>query len=93
MDEEGRVYSTGFEVSRKRKCWFLSCVQLFAAPWTVAPPGSSVHGILQAQNWSGLPFPSPEDLADPGIKPSSPALQADSLLSKSLEKPLEDRQD
>ena len=29
--------------------------------------------------WSGLPFPSPEDLPDPGIKPGSPALQADSL--------------
>ena len=31
--------------------------------------------------WSGLPFPSPGDLSDPGIKPGSPALQADSLLS------------
>jgi len=29
--------------------------------------------------WSGLPFPSPEDLPDPGIKPMSPALKADSL--------------
>ena len=42
-------------------------------------PGSSVHGILQAQNWSGLPFPSPGDLPDPGIEPRFPALQADSL--------------
>ena len=33
--------------------------------------------------WSGLPFPSPEDLPDPGIEPRSPALQADSLLSES----------
>ena len=32
--------------------------------------------------WSGLPFPSPEDLPDPGIKPGSPALQADALLSE-----------
>ena len=38
-------------------------------------PGSSVHGIL----WSGLPFPSPGDLPDPGIQPRSPTLQADSL--------------
>ena len=44
-------------------------------PWTVAPPGSSVHGILQ-QCWSGLPFPSPGDLPDLGIEPGSPALQA-----------------
>ena len=32
--------------------------------------------------WSGLPFPSPEDLPDPGIEPGSPALQADTLPSK-----------
>ena len=42
-------------------------------------PGSSVHVIPQARQWSGLPFPSPEDLPNPGIKPKSPALQADSL--------------
>ena len=41
---------------------------------------SSVHGILQANVLeSGLPFPSPGDLPDPGIKPGSPALQADSI--------------
>ena len=38
--------------------------------------------------WSGLPFPSPGDLPDPGIKPGSPALQADSLLSEPLGKPI-----
>ena len=32
--------------------------------------------------WSGLPFPSPEDLPDPGIEPRSPALQADALASE-----------
>ena len=32
--------------------------------------------------WSGLPFPSPGDLPDPGIEPGSPALQADSLPSE-----------
>ena len=42
-------------------------------------PGSSVHGILQARIWSGLPFSPPGDLPDPGIKPMSPAWQADSL--------------
>ena len=49
-----------------------------------SPPGSSVHGILQARilYWSGKPFPSSGDLPDPGIEPSSPALQADSLLSE-----------
>ena len=47
-----------------------------------SPPGSSVHGALQAEQWSGLPFPSPGDLPDPGTEPRSPALQADSLLTE-----------
>ena len=42
--------------------------------------GSSVHGIFRRKYWSGLPFPSSGALPDPGIKPRSPALQADSLL-------------
>ena len=37
--------------------------------------------------WSGLPFPSPGDLPDPGIEPGSPALQADALTSEPQEKP------
>ena len=41
------------------------------------PTGSSLHGILRQEYWSGLPFPSPEDLPNQGIKPGSPALQAD----------------
>ena len=47
-----------------------------------SPPGSSVHGILQAGILSGWPFPPPGDLSDPGIgpmSPMSPALEADSL--------------
>ena len=48
-------------------------------PMDCGPPGSSVHGMLQARIWSELPFPSPKDLPDPGIEPRSPALQADSL--------------
>ena len=43
-------------------------------------PGSSVHGIFWQEYWSGLPFPSPEDLPNPGIEPTMcPALQADTL--------------
>ena len=45
-------------------------------------PGSSVYGILQQEYWSGLPFPSPGDLPDPGIKARSPELQAVSLLTE-----------
>ena len=46
-----------------------------------SPPVSSVHGIIQARilEWVGLPFPSLGYLPNPGIKPASPALQADSL--------------
>ena len=50
-------------------------------------PGSSIHGIFQAKYWSGLPFPSPEDLPDPGIEPGSPELQEDALPSEPAGKP------
>ena len=44
-------------------------------------------GFPRQEYWTGLPFPSPEDLPDPGIEPGSPALQADSLPSKPSGKP------
>ena len=52
-------------------------------------PGSSVHGIFPGTQayWSGLPFPSLGDLPDPGIKPRSPVLQADSLPTEPPGKP------
>ena len=43
-------------------------------PMDCSLPGSSVHGIFQAIYWSGLPFPSPGDLPNPGIEPRSLAL-------------------
>ena len=48
-----------------------SLVQLFVTLWTEAPQGSSVHGILRQEYWSGLPFPPPGGLPDPGIKSRS----------------------
>ena len=51
-----------------------------------SPRGSSVHCILQQENWSVLPFPSPGDLAVPRIEPESPTLQTDSLLTESAGK-------
>ena len=51
-------------------------------PMNCSPPGSSSMGILQERNWSGLPCPPPGDLSNPGIKPRSPVLQADSLPSE-----------
>ena len=47
-----------------------------------SPPSSSVHGIPQARILSELPFPSPGDFPNPGIKPGSPALQADFVPSE-----------
>ena len=57
-------------------CPSLSCVQLFANLWTVAFQAPLSMGFSRQEYWSGLPFPSPGDLPDPGIKPGSPALQA-----------------
>ena len=45
-------------------------------------------GFFRQDYWSGLPFPSPGNLPDPGIQPGSPALQADSLLTEPPGKPL-----
>ena len=55
----------------------LSRLRLFATPWTVAYQASPSMGFSKQEYWSGLPFSSPGDLPDPGIKPRSPALQAD----------------
>ena len=57
----------------------LSRDQLFATPWTVAYYAPPSMGFSRQEYWSGLPFPSPEDLPDPGIEPRSPALKADTL--------------
>ena len=60
----------------------LSRVRLFATPWTGAHQVPPSMGFSRQECWNGSPFPSPEDLPRPGIKPGSPALQADSLPSK-----------
>ena len=59
----------------------LSCIRLFATPWTVALQAPLSVGFSRQENWSGLPFPSPGDLHNPGIKPGSPALQAVSCIA------------
>ena len=60
----------------------LNCVQLFVTLWTVSCQAPQSVGFPRQEYWNGLPFPSPGDLPDPGIKLMSlpsPALQADSL--------------
>ena len=76
----GRCISTIFLDSRIVKS--LSCARLFVTPWTVAHQAPSSVGFSRQAYWSGLPFPSPGDLPDPGIEPGSSALQADALTSE-----------
>ena len=67
---------------QKVKVKSLSRVRLFATRWTVAYQAPPSMGFSRQECWSGLPFPSPGDLPDPGIEPGSPTLQADTLPSK-----------
>ena len=61
----------------------LSRVRLFATPWTVAYQAPQSMDFSRQEYWSGLPFPSPQDLPDdPGNEPRSPALRADALPSE-----------
>ena len=57
----------------------LRCIQLFVTPWTVACQSFLSMGFSGQEYWSGLPFPSPGALPDPGIEPVSSAWQVDSL--------------
>ena len=57
----------------------LSRVRLFATPWTVTYQAPPSMGFSRQEYWSGLPFPSPGDLPNPGIEPGSPTLQADAF--------------
>ena len=53
--------------------------RLFVTPWAAAHQAPLSVGFSRQEYWSGLPFPPPGDLLDPGVEPRSPALQADSL--------------
>ena len=68
--------------------WTFCNLWTFCDPWTVAHQAPLSMGFSRQEYWSGLPFPSPGDLPNPGIKPRSPTLQADALTSAPLGKPL-----
>ena len=78
-DRERQIYETTY---KKWKWKSLSHVRLFVTPWTIQPMEFS-----RPEYWNGHPFPSPGDLPNPGIKPRSPALQADSLPAEPPQKP------
>ena len=69
-------------MSMKVKVKSLSRVRLFVTLWTVAHQAPPSMEFSRQEYWSGLPFPSPGDLPNPGTKPGSPSLQADALPSE-----------
>ena len=66
----------------------LSHVRLFATSWTVAYQAPLSMEFSRQEYWSGLPVPSPQNIPNPGIKPRSSTLQADSLPSEPPGKPM-----
>ena len=57
----------------KVKVKLLNCVQLLGTPWTIAHQALLSMGFFRQEYWSGLPFPFPGGLPNPGIKPVSTA--------------------
>ena len=69
-------------------CWAQSCLTLCDPMDYKAHKSPLSMGFFRRDYWSGLPFPPPGDLPDPGIEPMSPALQVESFLTEPSEKPL-----
>ena len=82
--------ATAITWKEKVKVKVLSHVHLFVTPWTITYQVPLSMGFSKQEYWSGLPFPSPGDLPNPGIEPRSLSLQADALPSESPGKPLLD---
>ena len=76
-DHENHNYWTTMD--RRMLKMFVSHIWLFVTPWTVAHQAPLFLEFSRKEYWSGLLFPSPGDLPDLGIKPMSPAWQANSL--------------
>ena len=79
MIDKTRTHPTPHSESEVKS---LSCVQLFVTLWTVAHQAPPSRGFSRQEYWSGVSFPSPGHLPDPGIDPGSPSLQADALPSE-----------
>ena len=74
-DLEGWNGKQGKRLKKEKvKVKSFSRARLFATPWTVAHQAPLSMGFSRQEYWSGLPFPSPGDLPDPGIKPRSSTL-------------------
>ena len=68
----------------------LSHIRLFGIPWTVAYQAPLSMRFSRQEYWSGVPFPSPGYLPDPGIEPGSPTFQAGPLTSEPPGKPVKE---
>ena len=87
MDRNCMILTEVEEVSRihrkeRKNVKSLSRVQLLATLWTVVYQAPPSMGFSRREYWSGLPFPIPGNLPDPGIEPGSPTLQVDALISE-----------
>ena len=72
-------YNAGLVCNSMSHAHMLSCVQLFATPWTVAHQVPLSMGYPRQECRNGLPFPAPGALPYPAMEPTSPTLQVDSL--------------
>ena len=75
---EGLKNEVTFPVSQAREGQSWNLIFKSSNLMNCSPPGSSIHGIFRQEYWSGLPFPSPGDLPDPGIEPW---VQSEDMLS------------
>ena len=75
-----QVQSLGWEDPLEKEMATRSSILAWKIPWTKGPGGLQSMERPRQGYWSGLPFPTPEDPPDSGIKPTFPELQADSLL-------------
>ena len=87
VDRNCMILTEAEEVSRihrkeRKNVKSLSRVRLLAILWTVAYQAPPSMGFSRREYWSGLPFPIPGNLPDPGIEPGSPTLQVDALISE-----------
>ena len=74
-----RLHQLKEYVNNLRVCLVTHLYPTLCDPWTVACQAPLSMGFSRQEYWSGLPFPLPGDLPNPGIKPRSPALQGNSL--------------
>ena len=90
LDDSLDRWINSYDRLNRRVCvQSFSHVQLFVTPWTVACHAPLSKEFSRQECWSGLPFPPPGDLPEPGIKPSSPALAGRFFTTEPPGKPID----